>query len=610
MSARHVRPPSDTGVLLLTLGLLLATALPFVVVSVLSDEVHHEAKLFAQAAAAALALVGLLLSREPGAEGPPAGLPRFAALALGGAVLCALVSALARHATVDPFVALAFLSPAALFLAGAAAFAPRAAPRALSLLGFCGALTGALAFGQRFLHLPRLPLQVPEPRFLATALVGNPGEMAAGLVLPALILWSGALETDGTPRRRLLSALGFLACALGLGAAETITPILAILAGLLVHAVLSPRRRWLPLAVALLVGAGVLAATGTGARVAGKLRELRSGRIGAALTQRDIGLSAGVEMVARYPVLGVGPGSYENAFVPARVAAEQRARRRFIHYSGAAHFENAHCEPLTLAAELGVPAVLLGGAALLALLAALGRTAGSGERDLLLAGLLAFLVLSLGSFPLRMPVAAGPFALVAGLAFRRAGGRLPLASSPGTRRVLLAMGAALLLGLASTRLLSAIYQARGQRVLREAAAATEGKTDLLARAREDLARTVLLRPRSASAWLALGSCDRLGGEPVLAWERTARSFALEERAETDLDLGLLAAERGDLTAAHALFVRAVWLFPLLETSLDADQAPGSVQLDVEEAEARLPAGGAVPALPPEVEALRLTPRFP
>jgi hypothetical protein len=209
-----------------------------------------------------------------------------------------------------------------------------------------------------------------------------------------------------------------------------------------------------------------------------------------------------------------------------------------------------------------------------------------------------------------MPASAGVFALLCGLAWRCAGGEVPLSASPATRRALLASLAALLLLLGGARLFSSVWQARGEEALNQAAIATSHKGDLLAEARSELWRSARLRPRSPTVWLALGSCERLDRNVDRAWDLTARSFALEERAETDFNLGILSFAEWDRVSAQALFVRAVWLLPRLAGSLAEEHAPGGVELDVMEAERRLESAGEIPPLPPKVDALRLTRRFP
>ena len=126
----------------------------------------------------------------------------------------------------------------------------------------------------------------------------------------------------------------------------------------------------------------------------------------------------------------------------ARLAAEERTGRRLVHRSSSAHFDNAHCDPLTVAAEAGVPAALALAAALGALLAGLlgaARREGSGPSgdrvpaETLLPALVAILVLSLANFPIQIVPVSGPFALLAGLSLARVGGRLVPPARPAAK---------------------------------------------------------------------------------------------------------------------------------------------------------------------------------
>ena len=143
---------------------------------------------------------------------------------------------------------------------------------------------------------------------------------------------------------------------------------MAFAAGAAILVGLDLRRRLLPA-----VGAGVaflalLSAAGVLQRAATKVA---SGDVGTLTTQRDIGVLAAFETIRSHPALGIGPGGFASDFVRARLAAEERTGRRLVHLSTSAHFDNAHCDPLTVAAEVGVPAALALAASLVALLAGL-----------------------------------------------------------------------------------------------------------------------------------------------------------------------------------------------------------------------------------------------
>jgi hypothetical protein len=76
-----------------------------------------------------------------------------------------------------------------------------------------------------------------------------------------------------------------------------------------------------------------------------------------------------------------------------------------------------------------------------------------------------------------------------------------------------------------------------------------------------------------------------------------RSAALEERAETLLNLGRLETARGNLEAARPCFVRAVWVFPRLANAIPPAGEPDAVVAETSRLEAALAAGGAPPPLP-------------
>ncbi len=601
--------------LLAPIGALLAVALPFVVFSLASPESLAESKVLGQAAGAALLLVGIAClpagavrsdARGPGAgTGALAG--RIARLALAALALCVVASALAAApGLVDPYGAVPVLATAALFAWGASRASDDGSARLLGVLAAAGALTGGLAALQRWAGLFRLPLDVKEDRFWASALIGNPGDVAASLVLPCLLLWA-ALDrwSELSSGKRLLLLAGLAATGAGILASSSVTPLVAVAAGVLLFTLASPRRR----AARTAAGAGVLALalllSGTGSRLVEKAGEAGEGRLGAALTQRDIGYLSALEMVRDHPLLGAGPGRFAAAFVPARLAAEARTGRRLVHASASAQFENAHCDPLTLAAECGVPAALaalvLAGALVAGLagrLRAERAEPGSPPAEVLLVLLSAAAVLSLASFPARIPSASGPIAFVAGLAFRRVGGVAPLPAAGRLRRAAALVAALALLLLEPLRASATWLQTAGERRARLLSALPPGlKADLAAEASRSLERSLALRPRHATAHLAYGTVLAATGDLDGAEREFLASLRLEERPETLLDLGRLAAARGHEGEARAYFLRAVWVFPALVSAVPDGSDPEGIRQEVKELAGRLGRGAEPPGLP-------------
>jgi len=265
---------------------------------------------------------------------------------------------------------------------------------------------------------------VQTRRMGLTSFAGNAGDLAMFLVLPALVgqtqlyrqrgdwrwLWAGVtVLTVGTlALTQTLSALA----ALAVGSA-------------LLWANLLPRRRWLPLAGALLTAGAllVLLLAPLRQRVEQKVTQLAAGKIDVALTGRLDGWRAAWWMFETNPLTGVGHGAYRAEFVPAKLALHD-AGVRFPRIGRPAMFLNAHSEPLEVVAELGLPGLL----ALLWGLGVLGRhlwrsrARGSGEGAwrpaLAWGGCAALAVLSLTQFPFRLALVGFPAVLFLSWALR------------------------------------------------------------------------------------------------------------------------------------------------------------------------------------------------
>lgn len=592
---------------LVTSGVLLAVLGPYVFFSLVSDDALRESKVVVMAVGVAMALFGMgaISVRLPRAA-------RVLLTMLGGAFALAAVSGLAAWRIVDPMILVPVVSALALFVIGMSDAGERLATPVLAGLAVAGVFTGLLAALQRFTGFWRLPLTVPdytnelgqrivEKRFYSAALIGNPGDVGMALVLPVLILWAAAFSKSAPRRLRLVALLGFLVGMAGLLATESTASLTAVAAALLVHLLLDFRNRIVPAAIGGCVLVAVASLSGTGARVLEKMKAFRAGQLDVASTQRDIGFLAALEMLRAHPALGIGPGCYENAFIPARITAEERTGRHLVHAAktSGGHFENAHSDPVTLAAESGVPASLLANGAgflLLVMLIRGRREAGAERLAVLLAG---FGVLTLGNFPLRVAVTLGPIAFLSGLALRALGPGDPSWAvtkwlARGTSLVLLSLGLA--------RAAATYLQAVGEDELRAAAVTTgEERSALLRDARSDLQESVRLRPRKPMTWIALGSTERLRGDLEAARRAMRRSFDLEERAETDANLGRLELLGGKAAAASALYARACWIFPdLLERSgaVPPEADPAGIEREIKEAEAALSKGGRAPSLPP------------
>jgi O-antigen ligase len=129
-------------------------------------------------------------------------------------------------------------------------------------------------------------------------------------------------------------------------------------------------------------------------------------------------------MTRERPLLGFGPGTFGAEYVPHRLAAEIRARRRFVSPLMTSSYAEAHSDYLQVASDAGVPAALLAIGAAGCLLAAATATAWrrrSPEAIVLAAMLATGAAAALTWFPFQRPITAVPLLLAAGRAWRIAG---------------------------------------------------------------------------------------------------------------------------------------------------------------------------------------------
>lgn len=263
-----------------------------------------------------------------------------------------------------------------------------------------------------------------DARLSVTSFAGNPGDLAAYLVLPCLIAQLAIARRTG--RTRLLAAAALVLCLYAVALTQTLAALVSLAVGsLLLWALLMPPRRAL-----LLFGGGavlalvlVLAVTPLRVRVAAKAGQALAGDWNSVLTGRLDGWRAAALMLSEHPWTGVGHGAYRPEYVPAALTLLGRGQELYPEHVQPV-FANAHNEYLEAAAEWGILGIvaLVWGLGVLA--AALRRPRGhrdapGGEQALAWAGVAALAVLSLVYFPFRIALVAFPAILFLSWVFRR-----------------------------------------------------------------------------------------------------------------------------------------------------------------------------------------------
>lgn len=202
-------------------------------------------------------------------------------------------------------------------------------------------------------------LGVTEPgttnRITLTGLTGNPADLA----MAAVLLLPLTLEAIADNPRRWVRWGPPTILVLATGVSKTLTGFAALGLIALVFLVRSRSARLWTTAGALAVTMAIAAmATGILPRMTQQYRQALGGDWYGLLSARWDGWSAALEMVERSPLTGVGAASYTVDFYPARLAWLEKRQESGRRGEAATHFDWAHCDPLQMVAELGLPGLI------------------------------------------------------------------------------------------------------------------------------------------------------------------------------------------------------------------------------------------------------------
>jgi len=266
------------------------------------------------------------------------------------------------------------------------------------------------------------PLETFGARQETGAFAGNVGYLALALAL-AVVLALGLVLTARLPGARLAAGLAGVLFVAALLVNQNLTALTATLAGVAVLLVVLYRRRAiLPMAAAVIAAALAVAAYAPLRQRAHELvAAARTNDWDAIVSFRGGAWAAAGEMARERPWLGYGPGTFGAEYVPHRLSAEIRARRRFVAPLMTSSYAEAHCDYLQVFSDAGVPAGLAVVGAVAALFAAIGAAAWrrrTAEAALLFAVVAAGATGALTWFPLQRPVIAVPLLLAAGRAWK------------------------------------------------------------------------------------------------------------------------------------------------------------------------------------------------
>jgi O-antigen ligase len=565
--------------------------------------------------------------REPRPDDPaviPS--PRLAAWLLAGALLWAVLSAVLsprREASFDA-LRLALLCALALPL-GASRVAAKWGRHVLGVFLCALAVDAAVSIAQSRHWYQPFQLSTAGMRDDTGAFAGNVGYLSIALALGLTACLCLVFYAKGA-RTRVAGVSLALLFVLDLAVNRNLTAILASAVGAVVLVVTRfGRRSAIPLAAA--VGMAVLVAVGYAPmreRVAYGIRALQVGDWDRLVTYRGGAWVSALEMTRDRPLLGYGPGTFSAEFVPHRLAAEIRWRRRFVNPLMASSYSETHCDYLQPFAEIGVPGALALLSAGALLVFGLGRKLtrsaedGRAEPALLLSVLAAGATAALLWFPLQRPITAVPLLLAAGRAWRVCRGEMnqsepkspphpdPLPEGEGAwKRPAMAVAVVAVLAAAVWPEFSRYVAERKLRLLEGALNIVLARHAEIADPPAALNRIAEMALQASNALpadprpLLIAGGARLTngeGDAALAFYRSA--IAAGERAETDLNFGRACDALARASEAQAWFVRAGWVSPPLLRVLLPDVA-AAARTEIQRLQAELLAGrlAAPPPLP-------------
>ena len=537
----------------------------------------------------------------------------LALAALGWALVAAVLSP-HRMAALDSWRALVITSLA--IPLGASRVVARRGGLLLGVFLGASAINTLVSLAQSRGAFQPFELTTVGMRDATGAYAGNVGYLAIALAFAAVAALGIALFAGSLPLKMASGALLLLFLA-GLAVNSNITSLTAAGAGFAVLlAARIGRRAWIPMAAAVLaLGLATALYSPLRQRVIFAATSAKAGDWDSLVTYRGGPWTAAVEMFRERPLTGFGPGRFGAEFVPHRLAAEIRYRRRFVNPLVTSSYGEAHSEYLQAFADAGFPAALAAFAAAALLVTGAARRAraepepqsGNGEAAVVLALLVAGATSALTWFPLQRPISAVPLLLVAGRAWKLGfeSRVLDSDSSPNSKletrnsKLLPIVGRLALVAVLAAALWPEIPRYSAERKLRAAQGAlrfvltrTSEVTDppaALARVADTALEASGALPGDARPLVLAGAARRAAGDRDRAFELFRSALATGERAEIDLGLGRASEDLGRMDDSRAWFVRGGWVSPPLLATLLPDIV-GPIREEVARLEAELKAG--------------------
>lgn len=365
------------------------------------------------ALAVAIAFAGLARFREMLRE------RQVVAVVAAGASWVVATTLLSTHRAHSVDSLITFLTSVLVFAAAWYA-APRISLLIVDLLVAVVLLNAVLLALQEYgIYQPFRTNPLTPHHMTATALLGNPNIVGTYMALVAVIFAAAAARCPGA--RRWWLAFGALCAAAGVLVSQTLTAVVALMAGLLMLAIgRSAKRATFMIAAAIaLFAIGVVLKSPPFMRLLRLSDTIDRRGLNFATSGRVLPAFVGLEMARDHPIAGVGPGTFKYHYMPYAVRVLGKTGQ-LPPGIASVNFGEAHNDHVQVMAETGIPGYILFLGTVIVLVKAVRRTEGRNLREgvarevvLPLAG--ALLVLCVAQFPLYVPVTRHLVVTMAGL---------------------------------------------------------------------------------------------------------------------------------------------------------------------------------------------------
>lgn len=253
--------------------------------------------------------------------------------------------------------------------------------------------------------------------------LGNPNDLGSYLALPTVLALVLADRANVVRSKALYAGLALMLAG-GLVAAQTLTAVVAVGAGVIAHFAVTRGRASFKYAIAsvVIVVLAIALAAPIRERLDGFAYLARTGKYNEIFSGRLLSFVSASEMFLDRPIFGVGPGAFSYEYMPYALRV-QGEHPRLFRAAPQVNFGEVHNDHLEILAETGLPGLLLFWSAFWVLARRSNRETIDDDRGVAAAitipAVVTIIVLALAQFPFQLAAHTAQMILVFAIASSR-----------------------------------------------------------------------------------------------------------------------------------------------------------------------------------------------